>query len=102
MKRTLLPLLIGLGMGAAGPRSSLPPPPPPPPHAPAGQAAPTPNRDMTSPATSVTPNLSLGVSLFRLHEFDESSGYIPGSRFQTSEDKKPIQTPGLTLRVPLQ
>jgi hypothetical protein len=33
---------------------------------------------------------------------DRSLGYVPGSQFETSEDKRPIQTPGLTWKVPLQ
>ena len=26
----------------------------------------------------------------------QAMGYAPGSQFQTSEDKRPIQTPGVT------
>jgi hypothetical protein len=39
---------------------------------------------------------------FRASQYSTSPGYAPGSQFQTSEDKRPIQTPGLTWKVPLQ
>jgi hypothetical protein len=28
-------------------------------------------------------------------------GYAPGSQYETSEEKRSIQTPGLTVQVPL-
>ena len=30
-----------------------------------------------------------------------SVGFAPGSRYQTTEDRKPIQTPGFSISVPL-
>jgi hypothetical protein len=37
-----------------------------------------------------------------MDDTNHSLGYTPGSQFQTSEDKRSIQTPGLSFRVPLQ
>jgi hypothetical protein len=38
---------------------------------------------------------------FRADRLQQGFGYTPGSQFETSEDKRPIQTPGLTVQVPL-
>jgi hypothetical protein len=42
------------------------------------------------------------VQDFRVQRPNQGLGYTPGSQFQTSEDKRPIQTPGVAVRVPLQ
>ncbi len=44
----------------------------------------------------------VGLTDFRLDRDNQSLGYSPGSQFQTSEDRRVVQTPGLTVRVPLQ
>ncbi len=44
----------------------------------------------------------VGVRDFRVHRFiNEGLGYAPGSQFESSEEKRPIQTPGLAVQVPL-
>jgi hypothetical protein len=83
------------------PEVDLPVPPVPPAHPPSDQSAPIPNADYVAPASTVImPNVTLQD--FRASQFDNSLGYAPGSKFSTSEDKRPIQTPGLTWKVPLQ
>ena len=100
-------LLFGLLLiAAAGPMKyqpevNLPVPPIPPAHPPSDQSAPIPNADAAAPASAaVLPNVSWQD--FRATNFDQSLGYAPGSRFSTSEDKRSIQTPGLSWKVPLQ
>jgi hypothetical protein len=103
----LLPLLVGLLLtAAAGPGkhpepTPLPVPPIPPPHPPIAQSAPVPNSDVDAPvAASVLPNVTFRD--FRATKYANSPGYAPGSQFETNEDKRTIQTPGLTWKVPLQ
>jgi hypothetical protein len=43
----------------------------------------------------------VSVQDFRADRFGQALGYTPGSQFQTSEDKRPIQTPGVAVQVPL-
>ena len=100
-------LVFGLLLTAAAPaRPATPPffpvPPIPPAHPPSDQTAPMPNTNVSAPpAASLVPNVTLQD--FRANQFDDRSlGYAPGSQFETSEDKRPIQTPGLTWKVPLQ
>ncbi len=103
----ILPLLATLLLTvAAGPAkhaspASLPVPPIPPPHPPVVQSAPVPNGDLAAPASaSLLPNVTFHD--FRAAQYAKSLGYSPGSQFETDEDKRPIQTPGLTWRLPLQ
>jgi len=105
MNRVLL--LAGLLLTvAAGPvnhgqPARLPVPPIPPPHPPVAQSAPVPNSDLTAPlSASVLPNVTFHD--FRATQYAKGLGYSPGSQFETDEDKRPIQTPGLTLKLPLQ
>jgi hypothetical protein len=99
----LLGLLLVAGAGPAKhtPEPDLPIPPIPPAHPPGDQSAPIPDADASRPAsTAVLPNVT--VQDFRATQFDQSLGYAPGSKFSTSEDKRAIQTPGLSWKVPLQ
>ena len=103
----ILPLLTGLLLTvAAGPArhpepAILPVPPIPPAHPPTAQSAPVPNSDLAAPAYgSVLPNVTFRD--FRATKYANSPGYTPGSQFETNEDRRPIQTPGLTWKVPLQ
>jgi hypothetical protein len=101
-------LVFGLLLTAAAgpvrhqPAPSLPVPPIPPAYPPADQTAPMPNSNVSAPpAASLLPNVTLQD--FRANQSgDKSLGYVPGSQFESSEDKRPIQTPGLTWKVPLQ
>jgi hypothetical protein len=96
-------LLAGF-LGAAAPNGGdeLPLPPLPPTHPPSDVAAPMPNADAHGPVTIASTDPRLEVELYRNRSYDPSQGFVPGSRFQTSEDRKPIQTPGFSIRVPLQ
>ena len=96
--RLALALLLTLG---AGPPRDLPIPPIPPPVPPAGQTAPIPDRDAQAPPDENSNGTRVGVQDFRVERFNDSPGYTPGSQFRTSEDKRPIQTPGLSVHVPL-
>jgi len=106
MKRVLLPMLGLLLTVAAGPvkhpgPALLPVPPIPPAHPPVVQSAPVPNSDLAAPASaSLLPNVTFHD--FRAAQYAKSLGYSPGSQFETDEDKRPIQTPGLTWKLPLQ
>lgn len=102
--RLLFGLLLTAAAGPVDPVTPpyLPVPPIPPAQPPADQTAPLPNANVSAPPPgSILPNVTLQD--FRANQFDSKSlGYVPGSQFETSEDKRPIQTPGLTWKVPLQ
>jgi len=96
-------LLVGvlMTMGAA-PKRPLPVPPIPPAHPPSVQTAPLPDRDLQAPAAAATTGTQLDMRNFRVPNIQQGMRYTPGSQFRTSDDKRPVQTPGLTVRVPLQ
>jgi hypothetical protein len=81
---------------------SLPLPPKPPAHPPADRGAPMPDLYISAPREGPSPLANFTVRDFRITDTNHSLGYTPGSQFQTSEDKRSIQTPGLSFRVPLQ
>ncbi len=100
-------LLLSLLLIAASPVTRraptplLPVPPIPPAHPPADQSAPIPDPNLVAPRSgSLMPDVKFQD--FRASQYATSPGYAPGSQFQTSEDKRPIQTPGVTWKVPLQ
>jgi hypothetical protein len=95
-------LFLLLATTGAAPAPSLPVPPIPPEHPPAAQAAPMPNPDARAPQDRSAGGTQVGLTDFRINRDNQSLGYTPGSQFQTNEDRRPIQTPGLTVRVPLQ
>jgi hypothetical protein len=79
----------------------LPIPPIPPEHPPLAEVAPIPDVDARAPVILESEAPSVDVRLYRAKAFDPSMGFVPGSRYQTNEDRKPIQTPGLSISVPL-
>ena len=82
--------------------AELPVPPIPPDHVPLAEVAPVPNNNARAPAVPVSDRPTVDVRLYRAKTFDDASaGFVPGSRYQTSEDRKPIQTPGFSINVPL-
>jgi hypothetical protein len=100
----LLVVLIATA-GAAQKQSlplSLPLPPKPPAHPPADRRAPVPDLYVSAPREGPSPLPNFTVRDFRIDDTNHSLGYTPGSKFETSEDKRSIQTPGLSFRVPLQ
>lgn len=102
MMRIGLALLLLFATTGAGPSPSLPVPPIPSAHPPVDQSAPVPNPDARTPQDTASGGTRVGVTDFRLRRQDQSLGYSPGSYFRTNEDRRVIQTPGLTVRVPLQ
>ena len=99
---TRLVLLCLMMFGCPALAEDLPEPPIPPENPPTAEAAPTPDLNARAPATPVSERPSVDVRLYRSNAPDPSSGFAPGSRFQTAEDRKPIQTPGISVTVPLQ
>ena len=104
MRRMRLALFLLLATAGAGPAPapSLPVPPIPPEHPPMDQSAPIPNPDARAPQDTSSGGMQVSVTDFRLNHQDQSLGYARGQQFQDSEDRRVIQTPGLTVRVPLQ
>jgi hypothetical protein len=96
-------LLAALVTMAAAPvdTSALPVPPTPPTDPPQDVAAPTPDADAHGPITAASTDPWVAVENFKADRYDPSLGFAPGSRFETAEDRKPIQTPGISIRVPL-
>ena len=94
-------LIVSIGLGGSAMAQGLPVPPVPPANPPADEAAPVPNADAHPPAVRLTEGLSVNVRLYRAKSYDPSLGFAPGSRYQSTEDRKPIQTPGLSVSVPL-
>jgi hypothetical protein len=80
----------------------LPVPPIPPEHPPLGDIAPVPNLDARAPIAPASSSPSVDVRFFRNRPYDPGLGFAPGSRYQTNEDRKPIQPPGLSVSFPLQ
>ena len=80
---------------------TLPVPPIPPDHPRLAEAAPVPDLDAKAPVAPVSDKPSVDVRLYRAKSYDTGFGFVPGSRYQDSEERKPIQTPGLSIRVPL-
>ena len=93
--------LAFLSIAAAPAPAPLPLPPIPPPHPPREQLAPTPDRSAQAPWVPPTDGVRVRPQDFRTQLLTQGLGYTPGSQFQTNEDKRPIQTPGLSLQVPL-
>ncbi len=101
MKRPCWVVLALLATTGASPASNLPEPPIPPAHPPTAQSAPIPNLDAQAPLSTDLQGARVSVQDFRADRFGQALGYTPGSQFQTSEDKRPIQTPGVAVQVPL-
>jgi hypothetical protein len=99
--RISLALAFLLGFGSTSMAEDLPVPPVPPSIPPIADAAPVPNPDAAEPATPTSDAPSVNVRMYRARTYDPSVGFVPGSRYESSEDRKPIQTPGLSISVPL-
>ncbi len=98
MKRLLILCMMA---GSPAFAEDLPVPPIPPEHPPIGETAPTPDVNARAPVPLASERPSVDVKLYRSDPPDPSLGFAPGSRFQTAEERKPIQTPGLSVTVPL-
>jgi hypothetical protein len=106
MRRVVLAAIVTLGPLMMVPRGAtaedMPVPPMPPDRPPVGEIAPVPDRDAHGPVTPESTSPSVDIRQFRNRPYDPGLGFAPGSRYQTNEDRKPIQTPGLSINVPLQ
>ncbi len=102
MTRLVSAVLLLLATTGASPAPSLPVPPIPPANPPSDHSAPMPDRDLQAPPDGDAQRVRVSVQDFRIRRFYQGMAYTPGSHFETSEEKRPIQTPGLTLQVPLQ
>jgi hypothetical protein len=100
MKRCLPLVLLALCAGAMA-DEDLPTPPIPPDAVPLAATAPVPNPDARLPASASSAEPDVNIRLYRSNSANPSAGFTPGSQFQTSEDRKPIQTPGLSVSVPI-
>ena len=94
----LISLIFAAGSALA---EDLPVPPIPPDQPPAGDIAPVPDIDARMPVAPVSEQASVNVKLYRSDPPDTSLGFLPGSRYRNSEERKPIQTPGFSVTVPL-
>jgi hypothetical protein len=99
LRRLLRPVCL-LALAAAAPHT-IPLPPIPPATPPSDTAAPVPDVDLHAPIAVATEETRLRLRLFRMQRYDASRGFLPGSRYESSEDRKPIQTPGFIVSVPL-
>lgn len=100
MKRLIGLLLIVVAPVAQA--EQLPVPPLPPAIPPAAEVAPVPDQDARGPAVIASDSPSVALKLYRAPTYDPGMGFAPGSRYRSSEDRKPIQTPGVSISVPLQ
>jgi hypothetical protein len=98
-----LGVVPGLGMltSSVALADDLPVPPIPPEHPPLAETAPVPDADATAPVVAASNEPSFDVRLYRARPYDPGMGFTPGSRYQDSEDRKAIQTPGFSISVPL-
>ncbi len=99
MRRLLITVVLIHGSAAVA--RELPVPPIPPEHAVTTDIAPVPDVNAQAPVAPASEEASVKVKLYREKILDPSMGFTPGSRYQNSEDRKPIQTPGLSVSVPL-
>jgi hypothetical protein len=96
----LVLLYVGLTDSVAW-AEQLPVPPIPPEHPSLAEIAPMPNLDARAPLTAASDAPSFDLRLYRARPYDPGLAFTPGSRYQTNEDRKPIQTPGVSISVPL-
>jgi hypothetical protein len=89
----------GLMMLAAAP---LPVPPMPPQLTPFETLAPVARSDVDPPSDIAWgPNLKLRTFDRQSFEQNVNGGYLPSSHYENKEDRKAIQTPGLSITIPL-
>ncbi len=62
-----------------------------------------PDNTVRAPGTA-TENLNTAWALrvYRMQDLGAGDGFIPGSAYQSPEQRKPMQTPGFMVTVPLQ
>lgn len=99
MNRILLMLFVVMVSTANA--ETLPVPPVPPAQPVPEAVAPVPDPDIRVPIATVSDEPRVDLRLYRAMPYDPGMGFAPGSRYRSSEDRKPIQTPGLSISVPL-
>lgn len=80
----------------------LPLPPPLPYDPPTDQAAPVPNDSVSPPGSTAPAGSSFALRIYPMHEYNTGEGFIPGSAYESPEERKPLQPPGFMVTVPLQ
>ena len=98
MKIMLTGLLLLASPALAEP---LPEPPTPPAHVPGPDVAPTPNPDARL-RSDAQEHASVELRMFQRPSTDFGQAFTPGSRFRTPEERRPLQTPGISLTVPIE
>jgi hypothetical protein len=99
--KIVMALALLVGTASVAMADALPEPPIPPVIPPIADAAPVPNPDAAAPITPSLDEPSVNVRMYRARMYDPSVGFAPGSHYESTEDRKPIQTPGLSISVPL-
>lgn len=99
MKRAMVAAMLAMALRAEA--ADLPLPPIPPVSPPSSTAAPIPDNDFYPPQSSAKAGPTVALKFFRSQTFDPGLGFAPGSRYRSTEDRRPIQTPGITVSVPL-
>jgi len=79
----------------------LPVPPVPPAQQVQSQNAPVPNPDADGWVPQEEAHSYVAIRNFKSPLGQPGSGYTPGSQFRTPEDRKAIQTPGVSFTVPI-
>ncbi len=102
MTRAIAAVLGGLLVAGAGARGPLPLPPPLPEDPPIDQAAPVPDADLSTPGQVAQDQAAFALRTYPMQDFGTSDGFIPGSAYQSPEQRKLMQTPGFMVTVPLQ
>ncbi len=92
---------VWLAMASRADAADLPVPPVPPSSPPSSTAAPVPDNDFFPPQSAANAGPTVALKFFRSQTYDPGLGFSPGSRYRSSEERKPIQTPGISLSVPL-
>ena len=99
MKSVLAMLFVMLTFSVQA--ENIPVPPIPPQQAVPDAVAPVPDPDVRIPVAIVSEEPRVDLRLYRALPYDPGLGFAPGSRYRSNEDRKPIQTPGLSISVPI-
>lgn len=102
MTRPGVLVLLGGMLLAMQPHAVLPLPPPLPADPPTDEVAPMPNDSVSFPANSGPAQSTFALRIYRMRSYSTGDGFIPGSAYESPEDRKPMQTPGFMVTVPLQ
>lgn len=104
MIRTLSATVLALTVACAVAPSwadDLPVPPIPPAASSLLTSAPVPSYDMKGPVGAVDQRPSVAIRFYRNNEFHTGYGFMPGSRYRSTEDSRPFPNPGISVSVPI-